>query len=819
MKKILLFVLSFMLILTGSITSMSAVNLSSNTEVLSDDNSEYVVKNIDTEATFISIMSDASTYDNKNIKIVLEKDLDFTNYEMSAIFASLRCFQGHFDGQGYTISNITLSSNMLYYGLIPYAQNATIENLKISGNVNFLFDEENTNPIYAGVLLGYGENVTIRNCELYNVKVETPIDLDPEEPVTEITTYSENENHDDEVDPQVEEEKEFVSTDLQIYSNITFGGIAGKLISSVTEGQPNAKSVVSDSISYYDFNVYVNRESRIVMGGLVGSLSSGSELKNCLSFGDINVYNNVTTKVEYVYNQYYGGIAGEIEGTNTYLLNTCYGGQIIFNENVDKDCYKGSIVGNLNCPQADRYFNVNFSYWTQGNMSYYGAGYAVSSNKLSQVAMINRDFLANVENFDTKELGFNFENIWSMIDSELHLQNFQQYTFSFNSTLDVGRIIESATLKVEGDTESEGATQLTVKYGINVVISIKYTEDNVGYYRLSNIMLNGNTLESDYYTANPTEDEGGLITGYDIIIPANDATDGTYSFSLSANQYNCVVEISQEAIEKSQGGVKVVGASSSTSSMNLSFSATNRNMSITAVGNGIYSFSHWELFYRTENGEFLDEPTSISTDLSQSIVLNIDYGSMPFDREFKLVANFTDEEAVLVSIDASGMDNIKSITLASAVYEGEPIAVSPTSTSVILEIVTLKNYTMDIDAFVSYVQRLYGDNSTDTLIVSDPVTNEEGETTYSYRLNMRYITEINDNKLTLSVQVVNDGGNMDDGMLWVYIVVPIVAVIIIGVVIFIIVRRRKYGGGGRGGKGGSSGSEKKKPASYKDYYV
>ena len=794
MKKILLFIFAFIFCISGgAMLSSSLVTQAEDTTVDIDYNEIEIASTQD----FISTFNSSTTYNNSNIKIVLTSDLDFSDADLSSLYQTRRTFTGFFEGNGYTISNITLSSDMYYYGLIPYASGATIQNLRIAGEVNFILSETNTYPLFMGIIVGYGENVTIKNCELYNTEVVISDDeTDDEGSSTQAESYI------------------YHSVNLQAYSNITFGGIIGQATSFTISGLANTRSLIENCVNYYDFNVIINKNSRIAIGGIVGSLTNGSMVLNCLNFGNITLTNTLQEQADNVSPQYLGGISGEIDGIATQITNTANGGEINFANNTSTiDAHRGAIVGYLNCPQVSTYYNVSFSYWTQSGLSYYGTGYSVVADNLSQVEVINRNFLLNSANFDTRELGFDFDQTWTMLNSEILLQNFQDYTYTFNANLDVGQIISSATFSDNSGASSN--TTLTAKYGNEITINITYQDIYIGYYRLSNVMLNGITLNDSYFTASPTTNTSGSISGYNITLFSSDATDGTYSFTLSAIPYNCVAEISEEALEGSQGRVRVVGADNQDgeSSIDLPFSDTNRNISIQAVGSGIYTFSFWELYYRDDNGDFTIQATMSET-LSQSQILNIEFGMLPFDREFRLVAYFTDEEAIGISFD--GFDNtfIKSISVSGILYQGEPIDVSPTSSSVMIELTTNAGYQLNVDSFVEYIAALYGDFSTDTLITTEPTVAND-ETTYQFRLNMRYLQDsITDNSLIISLIVEEGGSGGEDSLLWVYIVVPIVAVIIIGVVVFFIVRNRRGGGGKI-----KTAKETKKEDNYKDYYI
>lgn len=99
-----------------------------------------------------------STYSYK-----LMNDLDFTGFTWGYANTS---FKGQFDGQGFTIANLTMTGLTNYGGIFPRANNATIENLVID-NVHI------STTARAGILVGRIENgdVMIQNIVIKNSSV------------------------------------------------------------------------------------------------------------------------------------------------------------------------------------------------------------------------------------------------------------------------------------------------------------------------------------------------------------------------------------------------------------------------------------------------------------------------------------------------------------------------------------------------------------------------------------------------------------------------------------------------------------------------
>ena len=82
--------------------------------------------------------------------VLLDSDLDFSggySEQFSVIgYNSNNYFNGVFDGQGHTISNLRVNSSSLeYIGLFGYSQGATIQNVVIDGSCSFMNSYSSSN--------------------------------------------------------------------------------------------------------------------------------------------------------------------------------------------------------------------------------------------------------------------------------------------------------------------------------------------------------------------------------------------------------------------------------------------------------------------------------------------------------------------------------------------------------------------------------------------------------------------------------------------------------------------------------------------------
>ena len=90
---------------------------------------------------------------------ILTNDIDMSNVDnWTAIGTESRKFAGTFNGNGYTISNLGITSSAANTGLFGYTNNATIQNVNLT-NVSVTSSQTNT-----GGLVGAAQAGSITNC-------------------------------------------------------------------------------------------------------------------------------------------------------------------------------------------------------------------------------------------------------------------------------------------------------------------------------------------------------------------------------------------------------------------------------------------------------------------------------------------------------------------------------------------------------------------------------------------------------------------------------------------------------------------------------
>ena len=690
-------------------------------------------------------------------------------------------YDGTFDGNGHTITNLSLTATAEegtgYLALIPQAKDATIKNLKLAGTLTFDLDSINSTGGYVGGIVGYGENVTIQNCEV------------------NLTSIS----------------------DVSIDKNITFGVLAGRIDSN------EIKYNVEDCVAYYNSNVALNDSTSVAFGGLVGTLSQGA-IVGSINNGNITyaVAEGLEAK-DNIY-QYFGGIVGSLLGTDAQVRNCLFGGALAYESKLSS-LYAGAIIGA--CPASFTSSNIRYDYYLQSDpiINPVGDGrIAVRSNfqKLSNAnanySSINQTVLQDSSLFDGSLKAWDFATIWDYKNSQVVLQRFEKFEFKISPEWEIAlstvKAIKSASL-VGAPTDNKYA------YGQPVQIQVKLKDECKGWFE--NLVVYKNT-ETEVPVSAPEEDGVWTFT-----LTANASTAGTYSFSVSQKRYDCI--ITTEDIE--HGGVKLEGASAGVKELSLAFNYSNTTRTVVAQPKGVYVFDCWDVYFKDDEGNWNAEPESIDVLNSASITIVYDKGkassysdgTLTLGEEFNLVARYISDPAV-VDFQADG--NVTSITFNGEEYQtGTPINVSKTAKLIPLKITVKKGYQLDVSAFENEIIALSTEEYTESYQLpanfhNDIIVDEEGNSVYSFNIDVSSIKNYVENRsFTIKLVTTEAEGTNTSDLLWLWITLAVVGVFaIVGTIILIVLKKRKGGGRGmKSGKGGKTTQEKTKSASYKDYFI
>ena len=268
MKKILMLI--SVLILGLTLTSCDLFGQSETTttaELITADTENYI--DISTAAELQAI--------DMTLSYRLTADIDLTDIDWVPLGDYSLPYMGNFDGNGHTISNLSITTAALYNGLFG----------KVSGNISdlelaaFSMNYETDFLSYVGLLAGYTEgnidNVTVSGTiDIVNTQMNSYVGLllgFTQAPLDRLTTADEFESN--------IISNNFVNGTVTVDSNnIPFvGGMIGKTFNSTVRG--NYSSTVIN-VSLHDYFGYV--------GGFIGDNYGGILIGFEDQVDDINIY-------------------------------------------------------------------------------------------------------------------------------------------------------------------------------------------------------------------------------------------------------------------------------------------------------------------------------------------------------------------------------------------------------------------------------------------------------------------------------------------------------------------------------------------------
>ncbi len=366
---------------------------------------------------------------------VLMNDIDLSGYDdWNPIGSSSAAFSGKFDGQGHTITGLTVKENITagtllspsyavgLFGVCNGAQikNVAIENADVSiintSGYGYASNINGDYSIYAGIIAGYITNSSV----VYNCCTSGTVLAKAEEEAgsaafaggligsadTVIVSYCSN------------------AAGVQGYNgnattafNAYVGGIAGRFSTEGTVDRTyNNGTIYGVTLDWG--NAYA--------GGLVGSsLNSSLQITDCCNQGAVQGQaGNLFCDAAYA-----GGIAAEFSGSiknvyNSGSVNAKTGGY------VGGTAYAGGICGvsseNAGIIDSAIVQSTVAASGESGSYQYHISNGGSKRNTISTVtsgATNDADIIKSVEEMKTEEpyanlLGWDFEKIWAMIEGE-----------------------------------------------------------------------------------------------------------------------------------------------------------------------------------------------------------------------------------------------------------------------------------------------------------------------------------------------------------------------------------------------------------------
>ena len=209
---------------------------------------EFLIKNAYDLIQFSRNVSNRISYSGTTV--FLDADIDFSG-SLSEQFESIGksysySFQGAFDGQGYTISNLAINSSFEYVGLFGYSSGATIRNAVLDSSCSVVSSYSGSDVVEVGGIIG----------ECYRCTVENNVNMASVAFTGNIKNY-----------------------------NLYFGGIVGYLYG------PNKDTTVRNCANYGSVK-QSGKASSAYIGGIAGYSYGYSPnkvfIQNCLNYGTIN---------------------------------------------------------------------------------------------------------------------------------------------------------------------------------------------------------------------------------------------------------------------------------------------------------------------------------------------------------------------------------------------------------------------------------------------------------------------------------------------------------------------------------------------------
>jgi len=300
-------------------------------------NVEIISKTVKTFAqTDIYIETAEDFFDMANNKAgsyILSNDIDFSDVDFEMPFTSGKSFSGSFDGQGYTLKNITFTEIGSYTGVFGYVTSATITNLNLD-NITIGTEEtpiERNSSTRLSFLAGYvsSSSAEITNVHVSNSEIHVVVDSSLDVYVGGIAGYLYGEVQNVSVTDSIIDVKTVSTSDVKI------GGIVGEIYTNGTLSKASMTGEIKYELLGEDFDDTDNHSINI--GGVVG--------RNVSQRLDVNIQDvystaNITSTTNYqitetnetnvtgaIYAINIGGLFGD---SSSKVENGFYGGSISF---------------------------------------------------------------------------------------------------------------------------------------------------------------------------------------------------------------------------------------------------------------------------------------------------------------------------------------------------------------------------------------------------------------------------------------------------------------------------------------------------------
>jgi len=265
--------------------------LSSLTSAINNGSTVIGISNGHALRALANLVNGSGTTANNcsGLTFVLTNDISLDGISWTAIGNSSKTFSGDFNGNGYEISDLTVSGSG-YMGLFGNVNGATISNTAI---INSSITNSGSYSSYTGLLVARLENSSIENCYAMGTVSSsgTAGGL--------VGRLGYNYNISD----------SYFSGSVR---GTNAGGIAGQ--SSASNNNTSGSMTITNSFA-------LGSVTGSTVGGVLGSCNNYSNNNNSIVFDNVRAYNTTTSSGSgwWYQSTYNGGFIGQVNnGTNTY---------------------------------------------------------------------------------------------------------------------------------------------------------------------------------------------------------------------------------------------------------------------------------------------------------------------------------------------------------------------------------------------------------------------------------------------------------------------------------------------------------------------
>lgn len=271
-------------------------------------------------AGLASLVNSGTTFSGKTVTLTDNIDLD--GYEWVSIGSgSIYSFQGIFDGQNHTISNLYINSNSSYQGLFGCVKNGTVKNVNVEGDIS--------GAGYVAGVVGYlvatSSDIMVDNCtfsgSISNATYNVGGIVGAAASVTE------------------KDYGDFIMTDVNTDYTITISNCSNyATINSSASCVGGIVGLVAEAKSSTVINCYNEgniTSSSVYVGGVIGQIHKNSTVENCSNIGDVTATG------------YLGGVIGEVNASTTSIsvVTNCTNMGTVTNTSGAGKMYTGGIIG------------------------------------------------------------------------------------------------------------------------------------------------------------------------------------------------------------------------------------------------------------------------------------------------------------------------------------------------------------------------------------------------------------------------------------------------------------------------------------------